>query len=86
MMKRLQKRPRQNVGLTFNVNIDFVKNPSPDNSLVTKAIVSSVTSLDITCSLPSAAEYSTNSGKTAPVVLRHISQASKNFASLRTLP
>lgn len=65
------ERLKENVGLTFNVDIDFVKkNPTPDtdflkDSLITEAIVSSVTSLDNTCSLPCAIEYSKNSGKTA---------------------
>ena len=52
------ERLKENVGLTFNIDIDFVKkNPTPDtdllkDSLITEAVLSSVTSLDNTCSLP----------------------------------
>ena len=65
------ERLKENVGLTFNLDIDYVRrnpNPSPDflkENLVTEAIVSSVTSIDNKCSLPCAVEYSTKSGKTA---------------------
>ena len=65
------ERLKENVGLTFNIDIDYVrKNPKPSadflkKNLVTEAIVSSVTSIDNKCSLPCAVEYSTKSGKTA---------------------
>ena len=65
------ERLKGNVGLTFNLDIDYVRRnpkPSPDflkENLVTEAIVSSVTSIDNKCSLPCAVEYSTKSGKTA---------------------
>lgn len=65
------ERLKENVGLTRNLKIDFVKsNPQPTtaflkDNLVTEAIVSSVTSLDNKCSLPCAIEYATKAGKTA---------------------
>ena len=65
------ERLKENVGLTFNLDIDYIrKNPKPNTeflkeNLVTEAIVSSVTSLDNKCSLPCAVEYSAKSGKTA---------------------
>ncbi len=65
------ERLKENVGLTFNLDIDYIrKNSKPDTkflkeNLVTEAIVSSVTSLDNKCSLPCAVEYSAKSGKTA---------------------
>lgn len=65
------ERLKENVGLTRNLEIDFVKNnPKPTiaflkDNLVTEAIVSSVTSLENKCSLPCAIEYSTKAGKTA---------------------
>ncbi len=64
------ERLKVNVGLTFNIDIDYVRNnPSPDaeflkENLVTEAIVTSVTSLDNKCSLPVAVEYSGKAGKT----------------------
>ena len=65
------ERLKENVGLTFNLDIDYVRrNPKPSadflkENLVTEAIVSSVTNIDNKCSLPCAVEYSTKSGKTA---------------------
>lgn len=65
------ERLKENVGLTFNLDIDYVRrNPKPSadflkENLVTEAIVSSVTSIDNKCSLPCTVEYSTKSGKTA---------------------
>ena len=65
------ERLKENVGLTFNLDIDYLRRnpkPSPDflkENLVTEAIVSSVTSIDNKCSLPCAVEYSTKSAKTA---------------------
>ena len=65
------ERLKVNVGLSFNIDIDYVRNnPSPDaeflkENLVTEAIVTSVTSLDNKCSLPVAVEYSGKAGKTA---------------------
>ena len=63
------ERLKENVGLTFNFDIDYVRRnpkPSPDflkENLVTEAIVSSITSIDNKCSLPCAVEYSTKSEK-----------------------
>ena len=65
------ERLKENIGLTFNLDIDYVRrNPKPSadflkENLVSKAIVSSVTCIDSKCSLPCAVDYSTKSGKTA---------------------
>lgn len=66
------ERLKEHVGLTFNLDIDYIKkNPKPNTdflkeNLITQAIVlASVTSLDNKCSMPCAVEYSAKSGKTA---------------------
>ena len=75
-------RIKENLGLKFPVNLDYIKNnpnPSPEylkGNIITEAIVSSLTSLDNFCSLPVAVDYVTQSGKTgeamASIFERHI--------------
>ena len=63
-------RLKENIGLKKPVDIHYIhENPSPSpkhlkENIVTKAIVSSLTSLDNFCSLPVAVDYTTQSGKT----------------------
>ena len=63
-------RTKLNVGLTVNVNATFVlenSQPSPDflsAHIITEALVSSVTALGNSCSLPCAVEYVAKKGKT----------------------
>ena len=67
---QFDERMKRNVGLTHHIDKDFVShNPqiSPDQlsgQIITEALVSSVTCLDNTCSLPCGVEYSAQSGKT----------------------
>ena len=67
---QFDERMKRNVGLTYHIDKDFVShNPqiSPDQlsgQIITEALVSSVTCLDNTCSLPCGVEYSVQSGKT----------------------
>ena len=76
---------KENVGLIFPVNLDYVKKnptPSPDclkENIVTEAIVSSLTSLDNFCSLPVAVDYTTKSGKTGQTMSSYFEEHIKTL-------
>ena len=63
-------RTKRNVGLTIDADAQFVQenpNPSPEflsEHIITEALVSSITALDNSCSLPCAVEYVGKKGKT----------------------
>lgn len=62
-------RLKENVGLQFPVDMEYVRtpNPSPEflkENIVTEALVSSMTSLDNFCLQPVAVNYATQCGKT----------------------
>lgn len=87
-------RTKQNVGLTLNVDATFVQeNPQPSPEflsahIITEALVSSVTTLDNSCSLPCAVEYVAKRGKTGEEMknrfdttckLLHVCEACRNM-------
>ena len=65
-------RAKENIGLDFEVSATFVKDnlePSPQllrDHIITEVLVSSLTPLDNSCSLPFAADYVPKKGKTGP--------------------
>ena len=64
------QRLKENVGLAIKADLPYVKQneiPSPEvlkESIITEAIVSSLTTLDNKCSLPCIIDYATQNGKT----------------------
>ena len=66
---------KENVGLSFNMDLNYINSnplPSPEQlkeSIITEALVSSVTSLDNNCSSPCAVEFSTKTGKKGEAIM-----------------
>ena len=66
---QFDERAKENVGLHYTFDLEYVKNSrlmskeTLQNNLVCEALVSSITSLDNSCSLPVAVMYATKAGK-----------------------
>ena len=66
---QFDERAKEIIGLHYTVDLEYVKNnrllskETLQNNLVCEALVSSITSLDNSCSLPVAVTYATKAGK-----------------------
>ncbi len=73
----------QNVGLTFELNSEFVKKNKDvmpkfiRENIVTEVVISAVTAITNGVSLPCVVEYTSNSGKTGDAIVKSWSETKK---------